>query len=90
MLSLRKPSVESLRRFLAEQSVLDFSDSAVGASATTPPAGYVVDHTRIKLGEGESVFRSAKAALQRWEQFRLAGSKRGRPKHRFNPARSWP
>ena len=37
----------------------------------TPPVGYVVDYTRIKLGEGESVFRSAIAALRRWEQFRL-------------------
>ncbi|MBS0260786.1 MAG: DUF1990 domain-containing protein [Planctomycetes bacterium] len=71
MLSLRKPSAESMRRFLTEQAVLDFSYSAVGATATTPPPGYVVDRTRIKLGEGEAVFHSAKAALQRWEQFRL-------------------
>ena len=71
MLSLRKPSAESLRRFLTEQAVLDFSYSAVGATATTPPAGYAVDRTRIKLGEGEAVFHSAKTALQRWEQFRL-------------------
>lgn len=71
MLSLRKPSAESLRRFLAEQAVLDFNYSAVGATATKPPDGYVVDRTRIKLGEGEAVFHSAKAALQRWEQFRL-------------------
>jgi hypothetical protein len=71
MLSLRKPSAESLRRFLTEQAMLDFSYSAVGATATMPPPGYVVDRTRIKLGEGEAVFHSAKAALQRWEQFRL-------------------
>ena len=30
-----------------------------------------MDRTRIKLGNGEQVFRFAKAALQRWEQFRL-------------------
>ena len=30
-----------------------------------------MDHTRIKLGEGEAVFRAAKAALGRWDQFRL-------------------
>ena len=71
MLSLRKPSIESIRRFLTEQAALDFSYSAVGATATTPPTGYVVDRTRIKLGEGESVFHLAKAAFQRWEQFRL-------------------
>jgi uncharacterized protein (UPF0548 family) len=36
-----------------------------------PPSGYVVDHTRIKLGEGEAVFQLATAAMRRWEQFRL-------------------
>lgn len=71
MLSLRKPSDESIRRFLTEQAVLNFSYSAVGATATTPPAGFVVDRTRIKLGEGESVFLAAKVAFKRWEQFRL-------------------
>ena len=50
---------------------LPFTNAAVGATAKTPPAGYVVDRTRIKLGEGEPVFRSAVAALRRWEQFNL-------------------
>ncbi len=71
MLSLRKPSADSVRRFLAGQAKLDFTYSAVGATAETPPAGFVVDRTRVRLGEGESVFRSATAALRRWEQFRL-------------------
>jgi len=71
MLTLQKPSAECIRRFLKEQAELDFSYSAVGATATTPPAGFDVDRTRIKLGNGEAVFDSAKAALQRWQQFRL-------------------
>ncbi len=71
MFSLRKPSAETLRRFLAAQRQLPLTYQAVGTTSGTPPAGYVVDHTRIKLGQGESVFRSAVAALQRWEQFRL-------------------
>jgi len=71
MLSLRKPSADALRRFLAAQRELPFTYEAVGATAGTPPAGYVVDRTRIKLGEGEPVFRSAIAALRRWEQFNL-------------------
>ena len=57
MLSLRKPSPEVIRRFLTAQAKRDLSYSAVGATATTPPAGHVVDHTRVKLGEGEAVFR---------------------------------
>jgi uncharacterized protein (UPF0548 family) len=71
MLSLRKPSAEALRPFLESQRELPFTYEAVGATAGTPPAGYVVDRTRIRLGEGEPVFRSAIAALRRWGQFRL-------------------
>ena len=47
------------------------SDRKVGATASLPPTGSAVDHTRIKLGEGEEVFTKVKAALGRWEQFRL-------------------
>jgi uncharacterized protein (UPF0548 family) len=71
MLSLRKPSPERLRQFLAAQSKFDLTYSAVGATAAVPPPGYVVDHTRIKLGNGEKVFAAARAALERWEHFRL-------------------
>jgi uncharacterized protein (UPF0548 family) len=71
MLSLRKPSAESIRCFLAAQAKLPLTYLAVGGTAATPPAHYDVDHTRIKLGTGESVFRSPRAALQRWTQFRL-------------------
>src|SRR5262245_59383041 len=71
MLSLRKPPANQLRDFLVAQSKLDLTYSAVGATAAVPPAGYVVDRTRIKLGEGARTFAAAKAALKRWEHFRL-------------------
>ncbi|MGO9470531.1 MAG: DUF1990 family protein [Isosphaeraceae bacterium] len=71
MLSLRRPSSETIRAFLATQSKLSVTYSAIGATATAPPAGYAVNHTRIKLGEGEEVFTKAKHALERWDQFRL-------------------
>jgi hypothetical protein len=51
MLSFRKPSAQSIHRFLTEQAKLPFSYSAIGATARTPPAGYAVDHARTKLGE---------------------------------------
>ena len=89
MLSLRKPSVESIRPFLAAQAKLPFTYSAVGTTATTPPAGYVVDRTRIKLGEGEAAFHSAIAALRRWEQFHLGWVERGPRTPQFSPARLW-
>ena len=50
---------------------MPFTYEAVGATAEMAPVGYVVDHTRIKLGQGESIFRSAVAAIRRWEQFSL-------------------
>jgi uncharacterized protein (UPF0548 family) len=71
MLSLRKPCAGKLRDFLAAQSKLALTYAAVGATATVPPAGYVADHTRIRLGTGEKTLAAARAALEHWEQFRL-------------------
>ncbi len=71
MLSLRKPSPAKVREFLTTPAKLDFTYSAVGATAALPPAGYSVDHTRIELGQGERVFAAARAALERWDHFRL-------------------
>ena len=71
MLFLRRPAAEAIRAFLAAQARLNLTYSAVGATATSPPAGYVVDHTRMRLGAGEKVFAAAKAALEGWQQFRL-------------------
>src|SRR5262245_14594502 len=68
---LRKTSANRLRDFLDAQSKLKFTYPAVGATAAVPPAGYVVDRTRIKLGEGAGTFAAAKAALRHWEHFRL-------------------
>jgi uncharacterized protein (UPF0548 family) len=70
-LSLRKPSADARRRFLVAQRDLPFGYAAVGATVGTPPAGHVVDRTRVKLGEGGVVFRAAADALRRWEQFHL-------------------
>lgn len=70
-LFLQKPNADILSEFLAEQDGLEFSYPEVGATASEPPAGYVVDRTHIVLGTGESVFESAKSALRRWQQMRL-------------------
>ncbi len=67
---LGRPNQETIRAFLAAQARLDLTYAAVGATTATPPAGYVVDHPRIKLGQGEKVFLAAKDALERWQQLR--------------------
>jgi uncharacterized protein (UPF0548 family) len=71
MIRLRRPTAETIRSFLAQQAMRDFTYPAVGATMTTPPARYVVDHTRIRLGAGERVFAAARQALEQWQQFRL-------------------
>lgn len=71
MPSLRKPSTETIRAFLANQAKLDFTYAAVGATEAVPPPGYVVDHTRIRLGDGPPIFTAARTALSRWVHFQL-------------------
>ncbi len=71
MFSIRKPSSETMQRFLAEQKEREFTYSAIGDTERKPPAGFVVDHTRVRLGDGEQVFNEAKAILTRWGHFQL-------------------
>jgi len=65
------PSDDDIRRFLASQRDLLFSYPEVGASRAVPPAGYNVDHNRIRLGAGPETFKRAVAALRRWEMFSI-------------------
>jgi len=67
----RKPSAELVRKFIASQQELPFSYSGVGTTQGQPPAGYQVDHNRIKLGNGEETYRRAVTALRNWRQFEL-------------------
>ena len=69
MLIVRKPSPELLRHYVAVQSPLEFTYAEVGATASSPPSGYVVDHTRIELGQGEEVYQRARCAFEHWKQF---------------------
>jgi uncharacterized protein (UPF0548 family) len=69
LLSLRAPSEDEIRRFLAKQSGSGFSYPEVGASATEVPAGYNVDHNRIQLGSGEGAWQRAAEAIRKWRMF---------------------
>lgn len=68
---LLPPTTVTIIRFLQEQSVKPFSYPAVGATKTTSPTDYVIDHNRVQLGKGEACYGAACAALQRWEMFTL-------------------
>jgi uncharacterized protein (UPF0548 family) len=71
MFLLRQPSGETIRRFIASQKDLPFSYSEVGATKTTPPPGYTIDHNRIRLGQGRETFMRASDALSKWRHFEL-------------------
>jgi uncharacterized protein (UPF0548 family) len=70
--SLRKPAPQTLRKILESQKELSLTYGDIGATSTKPPAGFVVDYTRSKLGEGTEVFDAAKTALQSWRQYRFS------------------
>ncbi len=69
MLSLTRPSDARIRRFLARQRGLSYSYADPGASLGEPPAGYVLDHHRVRLGEGPRAFGLSCEALRRWAMF---------------------
>jgi len=68
---LTQPDRPTIQRFIESQSSLDVTYSGIGSTQGTPPSGYVVDHTRVKLSEGEAAFQTAQAALRNWAHFQL-------------------
>jgi uncharacterized protein (UPF0548 family) len=72
-------------KFLTDQSKLCFTYSGIGCTATIPPPGYAVNHTRVKLGKGEQVFNRAKAAIKRWDHFRLGWLEAWPPDAKIRP-----
>lgn len=71
MFTLRKPAQTEVDRFLIRASDQQFSYPEVGSTLDAPPAGYTVDHNRVKLGNGQRVFDDAVSALRRWQMFDL-------------------
>ncbi|QDU94441.1 DUF1990 family protein [Lignipirellula cremea] len=71
MLCLRRPDDDQIRQFLDSQASLTWTYAAVGGTAADIPPGYVLDHTRVLLGEGDAVFRAACSGLREWRQFDL-------------------
>jgi uncharacterized protein (UPF0548 family) len=71
MFSPSRPSEEKIQKLIASQQSLPFSYAGVGATQTSPPHDYILDHNRICLGKGEAVFKAAIAALRNWKMFDL-------------------
>jgi len=82
MFFLSRPSMQRINRFrvAAEQDTFSYPRVGVTGEAVLPkgynpkgynPKGYNVDHNRIRLGEGLSLFQQAHAALEAWRMFDL-------------------
>ena len=71
MFTLVEPSERDVIQFISAQRDLPFTYSEVGATNTTSPAGYNVDHNRLQLGQGDATYVRAVEALKNWSQFDL-------------------
>lgn len=66
---VRRPAEAVVEAFLREQAGSAVSYAEVGASRSGTPAGYTLDHNRVRLGQGEHVFHAACEALRAWRMF---------------------
>ncbi|HET6863490.1 MAG TPA: DUF1990 domain-containing protein [Pyrinomonadaceae bacterium] len=71
MFSLLEPSDETVRDLIARQQDVPFTYERVGATRTTPPQDFTVDHNRIEIGRGEKAFKTGINAIRNWKQFDL-------------------
>ena len=72
MYFLARPEAKEIEAFLTQAREQPFSYTAVGATReAAAPAGYTVDHNRIKLGTGGECFKAAADAIRSWKMFDL-------------------
>ena len=72
MLFFSRPSDAQVERFLAQAAESEPSYSEIGAtSGSKIPSSYVMDHNRVLLGKGESLFHQAALAVRDWKMFDL-------------------
>lgn len=73
MFLLRKPSADFIRNFLLTQVNEPFSYPNPGATREeSAPRSYLVDHHRVRLGTGESIYEQASLAIRQWKMFDIA------------------
>jgi uncharacterized protein (UPF0548 family) len=71
MFRLSKPHEASLQRIRAACACLPLSYAEVGCSRGPAPAGYVLDHYRVRLGNGQGAFAQARQMFRSWRMLRL-------------------
>jgi uncharacterized protein (UPF0548 family) len=73
MLFLQRPTEKQIHALLIERESMPFSYSETGATRSTPPRGYRVNHMRALLGKGKEVHARAVNALLSWRLLTVAG-----------------
>jgi uncharacterized protein (UPF0548 family) len=68
MFLTRRPSRQTIERFVDESRRLPLSYNQVGI-AEAPPADYDLDEIFVTIGHGQAGFERAKAALAAWKHF---------------------
>ena len=71
MFFLTKPSRERIQGVIDASQDAPFNYAEVGLSLGPTPAGYVANHGRVRLGQGEATFNKAVEALRNWKMFDL-------------------
>lgn len=69
MFFLTKPSPATLDRILTDCADAPLTYDAVGATRSTPPAGFYIDRYDAELGRGAEVFERACAAVDRFVMY---------------------
>jgi uncharacterized protein (UPF0548 family) len=73
MLFVARPTDQEIHARLATREAMPFSYSEVGATQSTPPASYRINHMRAMLGKGQGVHARAVNALLSWRLLTVAG-----------------
>ncbi|MGE5111128.1 MAG: DUF1990 family protein [Acidobacteriaceae bacterium] len=71
MFYVSKPSDRDISQFLSSLTHLDFSYLNLGATASVVPHSYTVDHNRVELGKGATVWQRGVEGIRSWKMFNL-------------------
>lgn len=67
-----RPDRSIVQRFIDDHTNDGLSYPEVGATQESPPSGYNIDHSRIKIGDGSEAMERAQNAIRNWKMFEMA------------------
>jgi len=88
VLSLFEPDAARIQRELAARRTMDFSYPDVGATRTTAPAGWRINHMRRLVGRGRALLDALVEPLFSWKLLAVDGLRPFPDKERLEPGTS--